>query len=281
MTDLGKVVVLGSTGMLGREVVKQLGEANVLAPTRTECDISSWSSIEKYFARLKSVDAIINCAAYTAVDQAESDSAKAFAMNGSALHMLSRCADHVKSSLIHVSTDYVFDGEKQKYTITDIPQNPKSIYGKSKLLGEQYIQKNLRRYFIVRTSWLFGQHGKNFVKTILRNAGQNESIKVVSDQIGCPTYSVDLAKALISLIGSDMYGIHHAVGAGSCSWFDFAKTILDLKGIQKPVIPISTQKSFQLFPTIKASRPQSSILVNTLPMRPWKDALKEYLSHEI
>lgn len=273
-----KVIVFGSTGMLGHDLLKQMGsDYTVIAPDEKEVDLTNWTMVENFFKRIRYADFVINCAAYTLVDKCEENSNLAFAINASGTQIIAKCCERMRIPMLHVSTDYVFDGKKELYTVSDVPIIPETIYGRSKLLGEQYVQQIANRYFIVRTSWLYGQYGNNFVHTILRLSQQDGPLKIVNDQIGCPTYTIDLAKAMISLIGSENYGIHHASGEGYCSWFEFAKKTLQIKNISKEIIPISTKKSFDLFPQIKAKRPMKSILKNTLSMRHWEKALEDYL----
>lgn len=269
-----KILIFGANGMLGQNVVCELKNENLITPTSQDCNITNRHAIENLFHKIQYADIVINCAAFTNVDKCEEESNKAFSVNATAIQFIAKSCEKFQLPLIHVSTDYVFDGEKEWYTVDDIPKKQNTIYGRSKFLAEEYIKQIMSRYYIVRTAWLYGKNGKNFVTTISNLAKNEQSLKIVNDQFGCPTYTKDLSKAIKSLIGSEKYGIHHAVGEGSCSWYEFAKEIT-----KKEIIPISTQKSFDLFPHIKAKRPKSSRLRNTLYMRPWQTALKEFL-HE-
>lgn len=270
-----KIVIVGGHGMLGHDIIKQISTNHtVIAPSSAECDLSNWTDVEKFFRRLKHYDIIINCAAFAKVDECESSGKKAFTVNSSGAQILAKCAEKLRIPIVHISTDYVFDGTQNLYTVS-CETGPLNVYGRSKLLGEQYVRSIASRHFIVRTAWLYGSYGRNFVKTML--AAKDPSIKIVHDQFGCPTYTVDLAKAIVNVMFSENYGTHHAVGIGDCSWFDFARKIFEYAGIQKEIIPISTKKSFEIFPHIKAIRPARSVLQNTLPMKPWPEALREFI----
>lgn len=263
--------------MLGTDIKEKLKSHVLITPTHKECDLSNWTLVESFFKKIRSFDIAINCAAFTQVDKCETEATStAFQINGEGPHILAKCCEKAKTPLLHISTDYVFDGNKTVYKTGD-PPNPQTIYGRSKLLGEQYIQSIMSRYFIVRTSWLYGKNGNNFVKTILKNARNDGPLRVVDDQRGCPTWTKDLANGIAELIQTEKFGIHHASGNGSCTWYEFGKKILATANINKEILPISTKKSFELFPNIKAKRPASSILVNTIDMRDWKEALNEYV----
>jgi dTDP-4-dehydrorhamnose reductase len=180
--------------------------------------------------------------------------------------------------MVYISTDYVFNGRKRKpYVETDTP-HPLNVYGQTKWEGEQFVQQSCSRYLILRTSWLYGRVGKNFVRTILSKATQNEELRVVNDQVGCPTYAKDLAATIAALIKRETYGLYHAAGQGVCSWFEFSEEILKLAGISKKVIPISSQSLDR-----PARRPRYSALsqgkLNSLGiyLRHWKEALEEYV----
>lgn len=276
-----KIVLLGASGMLGQELAESLRSETLIAPSRKQCDLNSWSAVEKFFRQINHADLVINCAAFTHVDQCEEQSALAFAINASGPEIIAKCCEKIQAPLLHVSTDYVFNGLNKGYSVTDKPESPNSIYGRSKLIGEINVQRNASRHFIVRTAWLYGNHGHNFVETVLNLAKTQDHLKIVSDQIGCPTYTKDLIAAILRLSETEAYGVHHAAGTGECSWYDFAKEILSLAGIEKTVVPISTKKSFEIFPRIKAKRPAFSVLKNSLLMRDWKIALKDYLESKI
>lgn len=211
-------------------------------------------------------DIVINAAAYTNVDGCEDDKELAFDVNGRALIQIAKSCASIGAVLVHYSTDYVFDGSRNEYVESD-ETNPINVYGESKLLGEKNITENMKDYRIIRTSWLFGLHGKNFVETMLRLSGEMQTVRVVNDQFGKPTFTSDLARKTPEIIGFPP-GIYHITNEGPCSWYEFARAAIE------NVVSCSTDE----FPR-KAKRPKYSILTNTKtsPMRPWKEALNEYL----
>jgi dTDP-4-dehydrorhamnose reductase len=221
---------------------------------------------------------IIHCAAYTAVDNAEENQDLCFDVNVNGTRYLVEAAKKNQAKFVYISTDYIFSGDKVgKYEINDIP-NPKSVYGKSKYFGELETLK-YHKHFIIRISWVFGINGKNFVKTMLRIAKERDSISVVTDQIGSPTYTKDLSKLIVDMIETDNFGIYHATNEGICSWYEFANEIFKLSNIKIDLKPI---KSFE-FPT-KAKRPMNSSLSKRSliengfkPLPSWQDSLKRYL----
>lgn len=258
-----KTLILGSGGMLGTELSKAFPDA--IKITRSELDITNEDSIRTMIEEIKP-DIVINAAAYTNVDGCEEEKELAFDVNGRALeHIAKRCSS-AGATLVHYSTDYVFNGSKREYFESD-KTDPISVYGQSKLMGEKNIIENMKDYRIIRTSWLFGLHGKNFVETMLKLSKEMDNVKVVNDQFGKPTYAVDLAHKTSEIIKLPP-GIYHITNEGTCSWYEFAKAIIG------NVVPCSTDE----FPR-KAKRPKYSVLVNTKtePMRNWKEALKAYL----
>jgi dTDP-4-dehydrorhamnose reductase len=276
-----KIIVTGFNGQLGYDVVKSLKESglkNVLGIGSNDLDITQKLLVKKYIDNEKP-DVIIHCAAYTAVDQAEDNRDLCFDVNINGTKYLVEAADKNNSKFVYISTDYVFSGDNLKpYEVNDKP-NPKSVYGESKYLGELETLK-YDKHFIIRISWVFGKNGNNFVKTMLRLGKEKESLSVVSDQIGSPTYTKDLSKLILEMIKTEKYGIYHATNEGQCSWYDFAKEIFELSNIQIELKPIATLE----YPT-KAKRPMNSLLskdslvkngFNLLP--PWKDALTRYLN---
>lgn len=259
-------MILGAGGMLGTDLCKVFPDA--LKFTHHELDITERELVIKTIRENKP-DVVINAAAYTKVDQAEDEEELACAINGYAPGYIAEGCALAGATLIHYSTDYVFDGSKPEYIESD-QTNPINAYGRSKLLGEQEIAKHTDNYMIIRTSWLFGKHGRNFVDTMMRLSPQMENVKVVNDQLGRPTYTADLALKTAEI--SDMEpGIYHLTNSGTCSWYDFASAIIP------NVIPCTSKD----YPT-KAKRPRYSVLRNTktTPMRHWKDALKEYLKEK-
>ncbi len=254
-----KILVTGANGQLGRcfqDVSKKVPWNEYHFKESKELDITDFDKVKALFKEEK-YDYCINCAAYTAVDKAETEKDKAFLINAEAVRNLSEaCKDH-NATLIHISTDFVFDGNKDApYTEEDRP-NPLNVYGASKLKGEQHVQDLLVKYYIVRTSWVYSEYGHNFVKTMLRLAREREEISVVDDQIGSPTYAGDLAEVLIGIImsGSPKYGLYHYSNEGAISWYDFAKTIFEIKGIDVKVKPIPSEA----YPT-PAARPSFAVL---------------------
>ncbi len=281
--------LIGNRGMLGTEVEALLkGQNTPFIASDRELDIGDPSQIEKFVSG-KSLSWIINCAAYTAVDQAEDEPDLAFRVNASGPLNIANIAEAKHAKLIHLSTDYVFDGMKEgAYTETDTP-NPIGVYGCSKLAGEQHITQTMKQYFIIRTGWLYGRHGNNFVLTMLRLMRERHEVRVVKDQCGSPTYAQDLARFIIGIIldNSHHYGIYHFTNAGKTSWYDFACNIKNLatdKGALKNecrMIPITSDQ----FPT-KAKRPMNSYLskekvksiFNNITIRPWESALVDFMS---
>ncbi|MBR3117073.1 MAG: dTDP-4-dehydrorhamnose reductase [Bacilli bacterium] len=224
-----RVLVTGVTGQLGYDVVKELNARDhkfVYAPTRREMDLSDEQSIISIMESYKP-DVVIHCAAYTSVDKAEEDVQNAYTINAGATRTISEECKKLDSKLIYVSTDYVFDGTKdlnEAYEVTDEP-NPQNVYGKTKLLGEIAALNNPKTY-VVRTSWVFGKNGKNFVKTMLNLSEKYPELTVVADQFGSPTYTVDLAKRLVDMAETDKYGLYQVNNSGYCNWAEFADYIL-------------------------------------------------------
>lgn len=265
-----KVLVTGANGQLAR-CLNDL-EPNWIYLDRTKFDLSSRTSIESQIKNLKP-DVIINCAAYTNVELAEDESEKAHLINGYNL----KCLATTNAHIIHISTDYVFDGTKDKpYFIDEVPK-PINEYGKSKLLGERIIQEFSKNYTIIRTSWVYSEYGKNFFKTIFHAAQNRPELKVVNDQWGSPTYARDLAKFIISKVNNNSDAnreILHFTGRPYCTWFDFASEIVKYSNPDCKVTPVSSSE----FPT-KAKRPQNSMLycgaVHGSIDVDWKQSLKE------
>ncbi|MFP2997915.1 dTDP-4-dehydrorhamnose reductase [Spongiivirga sp. MCCC 1A20706] len=253
-----KVLVTGANGQLGQclqKIEKEYSQIDFFFRTSEELNITSLDSIKSNFELFKP-DFCINCAAYTNVDQAEKESKKAFAVNAEGVKNLSKVCKNYGTVLIHISTDYVFDGEKTgPYTVDDIP-NPINQYGKSKLKGEEYIQEILEKYFIVRTSWLYSEFGKNFYKTILEKAKTEKIIYVTNEQTGCPTNANNLAKFLVELVISneERYRIIHFADFEQMTWFEFVKKIAKENKLKAKVIA----REYSSF----AARPENSTLQN-------------------
>lgn len=258
-----KTLIIGSNGMLGSDLCKVFPDAVKL--THHDLDITDREQVVESILKIKP-DVVINAAAYTNVDGCEDNKELAFQVNGYGPGYVAEACAKASASLVHFSTDYVFDGSKKEYVESDIP-DPINVYGDSKLLSEKKIIENMDNYRIVRISWLFGIHGKNFVETMLRLSGEMDTVKVVNDQFGKPTYSMDLANKTREIIELDP-GIYHITNDGICSWYEFASSIID------NVVPCTSEE----FPR-KAKRPKYSVLVNTKtePMRHWREALTDYL----
>ncbi len=283
------VLVTGSSGQLGQSLQFLAGnypEINFVFCSSKELDISDLSNCETIFNTIKP-SYCINTAAYTAVDKAETEPEKAKLINVIGAKNLAEVCKKHHSVLIHISTDFVFDGEKIAPYIEEDPKHPIGVYGKTKLEGEQVIQSILKEHFIIRTSWLYSQFGNNFMKTMLRLASERDSLSIVSDQIGTPTNAVDLAKVIITILLSNnentvhnKFGIYHFSNEGSCSWFDFAKKIFEVNKIAINLNPIPTSS----FPT-PAKRPKYSVLDKTkiknnfgLAIKKWEDSLEPFTS---
>ncbi|MFD0587177.1 dTDP-4-dehydrorhamnose reductase [Paenibacillus sp. GCM10027627] len=275
-----KIMITGANGQLGKVLVHTLGKysIDVVALGRNELDVTNGDEC-RGAAKFHLPAAIIHCAAYTAVDQAESEQELAFQINGYGTRNMAAAAQEVGSKLCYISTDYVFDGRSGKpYTEGDQP-NPLNQYGKSKRAGELYVESICSNFFIVRTSWLYGGYGNHFVRTMLDLARQNKTISVVDDQFGSPTYAADLAEFLVRLVQSNNYGLYHASNSGSCSWHEFAKAIFELSEIDAALVPCTTQQFVR--PVL---RPRYSVLNHAAArnngfaeFRHWREALADYL----
>lgn len=289
-----RILISGANGQLGKELTRilntgfaEIGEipctlknADIINTDVDNLDITNINDVLS-FVENERPQVIINCSAFTNVDLCETDKDTAFNVNSLGPRNLAIAAQKVNTKLIHISTDYVFSGDgNEPYCEYDIC-NPQSIYGKTKYLGEQYVKEFCSKYFIVRTSWLYGYEGNNFVKTIMNLAEQRESIKVVNDQRGNPTNANDLAYHILKLVDSNEYGIYHCTGNGECSWYDFACKIVECANINCEVMPCTTEE----FPR-PAKRPSYSSLNNMMlkntigdKMRFWQDALKNFIKN--
>ncbi|MCX7919879.1 MAG: dTDP-4-dehydrorhamnose reductase [bacterium] len=278
-----RILITGAKGMLGTDIYKVLRPHHqVTGIDIQEVDITQPHQIYNYLKPYR-FDLIIHTAASTDVDGCEENPGKAFTINGIGTRNMGEYAKQINARFLYISTDYIFDGMKgEPYREDDVP-NPINIYGKTKLEGEKYIQQLDIPYYIVRTSWLFGQNGKNFVNTILEKAKRYKSIEVVNDQFGSPTYTLDLAIAIAMLIKTEKYGIYHISNSGICSWYEFACEILKIKGLSNKVKvqPIGSGELTRL-----AKRPQYSKLdsskyerITGHTLRSWQEALKEYLEN--
>jgi dTDP-4-dehydrorhamnose reductase len=273
-----RLLVTGAAGMLGNEVVaaaEKLGH-EVAAWDLPECDLTDAHATLDAVRRLDP-RAVVNCAAYTNVDGAESDEATAERVNADAAGNLARACKAAGARLVHVSTDYVFDGTKREPWIESDAPNPLGAYGRTKLHGEEQVAAELDDHAIVRTAWLFGPHGPNFVATMLRLAGDNDEVSVVTDQVGSPTFAGHRAPALVDMAERSDSGIFHGAGAGSCSWYELTLEAFDMAGVSCRVLP-TTSDRFQR----PAPRPAYSVLGSerehpiTLP--PWQDGVRAHLA---
>lgn len=272
-----KVLVTGAGGMLGRDVVAaaRYVEHDVIACDRTALDITDAEAVREKLERARPA-VVINCAAWTDVDRAEESEEEATRINAEGAGNLAEACAEIAAEIVHVSTDYVFDGSKDgPYVESDEP-NPIQAYGRSKLAGEYAVAAANRRSYIVRTSWLFGVGGSNFVETMLRLAADHGEVLVVHDQIGSPTYTWHLAYGLVRLIEGAAYGVHHMSASDSCSWYDFAREIFDQARVECRVFSATSEMMAR-----PAPRPRNSVLVSerthaiTLP--DWRSGLRGYL----
>ncbi|WP_297980590.1 dTDP-4-dehydrorhamnose reductase [uncultured Methanobrevibacter sp.] len=273
-----KILITGAYGMLGSDLREVLKEHELIAAGSNDLDITNEESCMDFILN-KRPEIVINAAAYTAVDDCESNFDDAYAVNAIGPRNLAIACNTMDIPLVHVSTDYVFDGTKTTPLVENDKLGPKSAYGKTKLEGENFIQESTDKFFILRTAWLYGEHGGNFVQTMLNLAKDYDEITVVNDQKGSPTFSYDLANAISELLESDKYGIYHLTNDGECTWYEFSKEIFKIAGIDINVMPVTTDE----FPR-PAPRPSYSVLSNEkwknagfVPMRDYKEALKDYL----
>ena len=293
-----KILITGASGQLGTEIQRQLKNggsalgpvperlqnATVIATDVDELDITDRDATIA-FVRRHQPDTIISCAAFTNVDGCETNPEGAFKVNAIGASNLAQAAERINARLIHVSTDYVFRGEGNKPLDESERVDPKSVYGKTKALGEEYVKNFCHRYFIVRTAWLYGYAGKNFVKTIVNAGKKFGKLEVVSDQLGNPTNAEDLAHHILQLAVSHDYGVYHCTGEGICSWYEFASEIIRLSGVDATVAPCTSAEYSAKHPAA-ADRPAWSALENRMlactvgnHMRDWKVALADFFAH--
>jgi dTDP-4-dehydrorhamnose reductase len=271
-------MVTGAAGMLGRDVTAACHERDheVVALAHGALDITNPPALEDAMTRYEP-DAVVNCAAFTDVDGAEDNEAGAMRTNDEGAAQLAGAAASVGAKVLYPSSDYVFDGSaRQPYVESDLP-SPLSVYGRSKLAGETSVAVANPRHFIARSSWLFGLGGKNFVETMLRLGREQSEVMVVSDQVGCPTYTRHLGDAIAVLIEGDAFGIHHLGGGGQCSWYEFAQEIFDQAGVECRVMSATTEMLAR-----KAPRPPYSVLGSERPdaiaLPHWRDGLAAYFA---
>jgi dTDP-4-dehydrorhamnose reductase len=289
-----KILITGSKGQLGTQITNiidtkesELGKINtayndavVKGIDLDELDITDINAVKRIIADF-APNLVINCAAYTNVDGCEANEDAAFKANSLGPRNLAIACEEIGAKLVHISTDYVFAGNGDRpYREYDLA-NPMNVYGKTKLLGEKYVQQQCRKYFIVRTAWLYGCSGSNFVKTIIKAANANSSLTVVNDQRGNPTNAEDLAYHILKLALTEEYGIYHCTGSGECSWYDFASKIVEYSKLNCTVKPVTTEEYKKI-----AMRPAFSSLDNMMlrctigdEMRPWQEALKMFINN--
>ncbi|NFB70841.1 dTDP-4-dehydrorhamnose reductase [Clostridium butyricum] len=289
-----RILITGCKGQLGTElqdIVRKdraeigevsniIKEANIIALDVDKLDITDLNSVKNVLNTIKP-DVVINCAAATNVDGCESDEDFAFKVNALGPRNLAMVCEEIGAKLVQVSTDYVFSGIGEKPLTEYDLTAPYSVYGKTKLLGENYVREFCSKYYIVRTAWLYGYVGHNFVYTMRRLGKEKDSINVVNDQIGNPTHANDLAYHILKLIETDEYGIYHCTGKGECSWYDFAKMIIELSGEKCTVNPCTSEEY-----KTPAKRPEYSSLDNMMlrntvgdEMRNWQDAIKSFIEN--
>lgn len=272
-----KVLVTGATGQLGWDVMKELEKRGIdyRGTGSKDLDITDRDAVMQYIEMYRP-DAVIHCAAYTAVDKAEDEPELCRKVNADGTSYIAEACKMVDAKMVYISTDYVFGDDGDKPHEVDDPPHPLNVYGQTKWEGEEAVRRILEKYFIVRISWVFGEHGNNFVKTMLRLGKTRKEISVVADQFGAPTYTADLAPLLCDMVMTEKYGTYHACNSGCCSWAEFAEEIFKAARMNVKVIPIRTEA----YPT-KAERPKNSRLaVNNLRaagfkvLSEWKKALK-------
>lgn len=280
-----KILLAGAGGQLGRDLIEQVGKDELLTRTHLlfpvdlpEWDITNQAQVFSTVLEWQP-EVVINCAGYTDVDRAEREEDEAFRVNSLGARDLSAAAFHVGAKILQISTDYVFDGQADTPRREYHPVNPVNTYGRSKAWGERLVRETNPRHFILRTAWLFGK-GRNFVRNIIALSRGKEEIPVVTDQFGTPTSTVDLAKCILNLIQTDSYGTYHTTNEGQCNWFDFARRIFALTGIECKIKPVTSREIDR-----PAPRPKYAVLENYMlelsglfRFRHWEKALEEYLS---
>lgn len=275
-----KILVTGAKGQLGSDIMEELEKREHIGigVDIEEMDITDKAAVNRVITE-SAVDAVIHCAAYTAVDAAEENVEICKKINAEGTENIAKVCQKLDIPMMYISTDYVFNGEGERPWEPDDEREPLNVYGESKYEGELAIERNLEKYFIVRIAWVFGVNGKNFIKTMLNLAKTQDVVNVVNDQIGSPTYTYDLARLLVDMIETDKYGRYHATNEGLCTWYEFACKIFQEAGIDMKV----NQVTSEMFPS-KAKRPHNSrmskrkLLENGFkPLPTWQDALVRYL----
>lgn len=274
-----KILVTGATGQLGTDVIKELESRCISCKgvDMADFDICSAEQVRGYITAY-APDAVIHCAAYTAVDRAENERGICMRVNAGGTENIARVCGEIGAGIVYISTDYVFGDNGDGLLETDFPAAPLNVYGESKLGGENAVRQYTDKHFIVRTSWVFGAHGNNFVKTMCRLGAEREKICVVSDQTGSPTYTRDLARLVCDMVCTEKYGTYHATNEDFCSWADFADEIMQFAGLPAKIIRVSTEEYNAVAKRQKNSRlSKASLDANGFSRLPgWKDALKRY-----
>ena len=268
-----KILVTGAKGMLGQDLCPTLEDAGfeTIETDIHNLDITNYDAAEKFITSEKP-DAIVHCAAYTNVNKAEEDTDTAMKINAEGTENLAKICAKLDIPIVYISTDYVFDGTKGDAYLPYDKTNPINAYGLTKLKGEEAVQKHCKKFYITRTSWLYGLHGKNFVETMISLANKPE-LKVVDDQVGCPTWTQELADGITTLLTEEApFGVYHICGSGKTSWYGFAKEIFELAGLKVNLLPCNSDE----FPS-PAKRPAYSVMYNDNICRTWKAALKDYM----
>lgn len=275
-----KVLVTGINGQLGHDVMAELERRHIecIGAGRQQFDITDYEAVREFITAARP-DAVIHCSAYTAVDKAESNADACYQANAVGPENIAKVCKAIDAKMVYISTDYVFPGTGEQFYKVDDLTGPINVYGKTKLAGEQAVQKLLTKYFIVRISWVFGKNGNNFVKTMLRLGKEREKLTVVADQVGSPTYTADLAPLLCDMVATDKYGVYNTTNEGVCSWAEFATEIMQQAGLGCKIMPIPTSE----YPT-PAKRPLNSrmskdklVVCGFKRLPTWQDALSRYL----
>lgn len=270
-----KALVTGAKGMLGQDLCPVLEDVGffVYETDVENLDITNFEMCKNVIKEIKP-DFIFHLAGYTNVDKAEEDIETALLVNEKGTENVAKICSENDITLIYISTDYVFDGAKEEKLLPNDETKPINNYGLSKLKGEEAVKRHCKKYYIARTSWLYGLHGKNFVDTMIDLASKNDELNVVDDQTGCPTWTMDLANGIIKLIANEApYGIYHICGSGQTTWYNFAKKIFELENIDVKINPVTSDVYKRL-----AKRPKFSVMENEKICRNWEVALKDYLS---
>lgn len=277
-----KILITGANGMLAKAVKEELKENELVCTDVEELDITNLDAVRLYTKKVKP-DYIINCAAYTAVDKAEEQEELVYKINAIGPKNLAIATQENNAVLVHISTDYVFGGEKdvsEDYSEDD-EKNPQAVYGKTKLAGEKFIEENCKKFYIFRTAWLYGE-GHNFVRTMINLSKEHDKVKVVNDQHGSPTYAVDLASIIHQAMEKQIpFGVYNSTNMGYTTWYDFTKMIYDLEGINCKVIPVTSEEFKSAAKRPKNSQmSKSKLLKYGIKIPTYEDALKRYLKIE-